>query len=867
MNRNRLGIARLSLVVFLALSPAVWADPAPTGTVTYGLNCIPNMPTNSGTAGAKALGIGSTLKQTFIPRGDVFLSAFNRQDSNGVHSVALTAVSLYLYGYVSGSVPSTFNVGISKVETNGTRTLLYSQDFQQTVWGWTIRTWSFSNTCLVDFDNTYELAVSLTQSGTGVNLLIPSADYQDGDCSAGGDIWFGLTGSCSLPAHSNITVSDVFPAPNAYTNAYFFDTTNNTYYALVNTNQIYTNYTSYDYLRGKFLGVNGHAEKLKFICPLGWSPVFFVADTNLASLQMQTSSGSSTVTNIATLNGLAEGETFLFAKSGNTVVGYWKLQCHPQRTIKLAYAYVRYPTETTNAFYTNYPGISSYISSVYARANVSIIWTNQGVFTYDWDTNRDGSSYTADYGEIWSPWNARIFPNMDRYFSMLYTIRDYTNDLDYHSASGGGTSLGIGLPSLPPRGANKRANLQSSTPITIASTLAHEAGHNCGLSHVAVGTPTTDNLMDVGRNADNLFSFQWAIIHNTLGTLFDLPPAVALSAPVNGASFFPAATINLSATILTNRNPIARVEFYAGGTNLLGFDTNAPYTLAWTNVAAGNYSLTAVVYDNQWMAATSGVASVTVAAQPPGVTLNAPGGGATFLAPAAINLAASVTTNGNTVNKVQFYSGATLLGEALSAPFALPWSGVAAGTYSLKARLIYNGSNTLDSAVASVTVTNPAPAVALTAPLDGAAWIAPATINFTASVITNGNTIDKVQFYSGATLVGEALAEPFAFSWTNVAAGAYPLAARLLYNSTSALDSAIASVTVTNLPPSPITASLSLQDDTLVLSWSGGLAPYQVQATTNLEAAVWGDVDLPTTNQLLILTPGQSQQFYRVRGQ
>jgi len=35
-----------------------------------------------------------------------------------------------------------------------------------------------------------------------------------------------------------------------------------------------------------------------------------------------------------------------------------------------------------------------------------------------------------------------------------------------------------------------------------------------------------------------------------------------------------------------------------------------------------------------------------------------------FNAPATISLAANVTANGHTITKVQFYNGATLLGEA-----------------------------------------------------------------------------------------------------------------------------------------------------------------------------------------------------------
>ncbi len=603
MNRQSLYLCLL-LTVVAALS--AWAEPLPDKTVAYGFLCLPNMPAVSSVAGIY-LSPGGQLTQTFIPRTDVFLSAFNRQDSNGIRTVALSGLSLKLSGYQSSS--STFNVVISRVDTNGLRTLLYSENFLQGVYGQTVRTWTFSNSCLVNFDAQYELALTLVQGGTnyygtnivGVNLFTAASDYPDGTCSAvTNDLWCSLSGSSALPMFTNLTLTEIA------TNAYFLD---------VSTNQ---DFSSYDNLKGKFLGVNGHSEQLKFTCPAAWPQLTFVlADPNSATLQAQGSGG----TNIVTLNGLAEGETFLFTKSGATVVGYLKIQSHPRRTMNLAFAYVRFPTESTNWAYTAYSGIANHISSVYAKINIGINWTNDGVLTFNWDLNGDGGSYTAAYDEVWSPMTYGVLPNMPKVFSNVYGLRDGTNDAYYGQSNGGGTSTGLGPQTLPPRGAMVRVNLLSRTPDSLGSTLAHEVGHNLGLYHVAIGTPATDNLMDVGRYADNLWSWQWPIVHNTLSVLYDVPPAVALTAPINGASYLPPGALNLSAGILTNRNPIAMVQFFSNGTNLLGTVTNVPYDCAWPNVGAGQYALTAVVYDNQWMNSTSTVVNITVGTPAPPVIL------------------------------------------------------------------------------------------------------------------------------------------------------------------------------------------------------------------------------------------------------
>jgi regulation of enolase protein 1 (concanavalin A-like superfamily) len=91
---------------------------------------------------------------------------------------------------------------------------------------------------------------------------------------------------------------------------------------------------------------------------------------------------------------------------------------------------------------------------------------------------------------------------------------------------------------------------------------------------------------------------------------------------------------------------------------------------------------------------------------PPTVTLTAPANGSSYSGPANVTLAASVVTNGHSIAKVQFYQGATLLGEDVAPPYSYTWSGVAAGSYTLSATLIYDTSLTVSSGTATISVTN-----------------------------------------------------------------------------------------------------------------------------------------------------------------
>jgi phosphatidylserine/phosphatidylglycerophosphate/cardiolipin synthase-like enzyme/uncharacterized protein (DUF2141 family) len=96
------------------------------------------------------------------------------------------------------------------------------------------------------------------------------------------------------------------------------------------------------------------------------------------------------------------------------------------------------------------------------------------------------------------------------------------------------------------------------------------------------------------------------------------PPTVTLTAPANGATFTAPATLTLTATASDSDGTIANVQFFAGAT-LVGTDTSAPFSVSWSNVAAGSYLLTAVATDNGNATTTSAAVSITVNAAPSGL--------------------------------------------------------------------------------------------------------------------------------------------------------------------------------------------------------------------------------------------------------
>jgi hypothetical protein len=100
----------------------------------------------------------------------------------------------------------------------------------------------------------------------------------------------------------------------------------------------------------------------------------------------------------------------------------------------------------------------------------------------------------------------------------------------------------------------------------------------------------------------------------------NVPPSVTLTSPASGSTFTAPATINLAASASDSDGTVSKVQFFSG-TTLLGTATSAPYSLTWSNVPAGSYSITAVATDNDGASTTSGAASVTVSAGSPSTSL------------------------------------------------------------------------------------------------------------------------------------------------------------------------------------------------------------------------------------------------------
>ena len=217
---------------------------------------------------------------------------------------------------------------------------------------------------------------------------------------------------------------------------------------------------------------------------------------------------------------------------------------------------------------------------------------------------------------------------------------------------------------------------------------------------------TCDQVGYLGKNAE---VFSPPYLFEADGTLaprpvIDAAPASSgYDAPIEIVTANPAAIakvglVRLSAVTHSDNmeQRYIPLSFTRGATSLTATTpTNA-------NVAPpGPYMLFLV--DTNGVPSVAHMVSVQSGASPPTVTLTQPANGATFAAPATVNLAASASDDG-TVTRVEFFNGAAKLGEDTTAPYSFTWGGVGAGTYTLTARATDDLGTSTTSAPSTITV-------------------------------------------------------------------------------------------------------------------------------------------------------------------
>jgi chitinase len=189
----------------------------------------------------------------------------------------------------------------------------------------------------------------------------------------------------------------------------------------------------------------------------------------------------------------------------------------------------------------------------------------------------------------------------------------------------------------------------------------------------------------------------WYLDLGTCSTGGNQSPTVALTSPANNATYSAGATIAVSANATDSDGTVTQVQFFRGTTSL-GIDTSSPYSVSWTNAAAGSYAVKAVATDNAGATGTSALANITVnPVTTPDTT--APSVPAGLSAPSVTSSSVTLTWTASTDNAggsgiagYDVYRNGSLIGSPSSVGYTD--SGLSAATaYNYRVRARDNAGN------------------------------------------------------------------------------------------------------------------------------------------------------------------------------
>jgi len=330
-------------------------------------------------------------------------------------------------------------------------------------------------------------------------------------------------------------------------------------------------------------------------------------------------------------------------------------------------------------------------------------------------------------------------------------------------------------------------------------------------------------------NEQDILTWQFISQYQPIGTNVPTIPSVWFTSPTNTSPANPATFAYGSPTairvVATDQGgAITNVQFFHGtnsnATNFLGTavpSTNNTYALAWTNALPGTNTLVAIATDNNGLSATSAVVYVVTTNLPVLTTVQiiSPTNSQLLVtSPLNILLTASASATIGSITNVQFFNGASLLGNAVLTTnniYLLLWTDVAAGAYSLTAKAADNLGDLVTSAAVAVTV-NAMPLISIITPTNLQSFLEVTNVSLSAAASDSDGSITNVQFYAynlaASNLLGSLTTTNgvglYNLTWSNLAVGAYPVIAVATDNRGASTVSEIKvfRVTPTNLPPS-----------------------------------------------------------------
>ena len=196
---------------------------------------------------------------------------------------------------------------------------------------------------------------------------------------------------------------------------------------------------------------------------------------------------------------------------------------------------------------------------------------------------------------------------------------------------------------------------------------------------------------------------------------------------------------------------------------------------------------------------------------PPSVQITAPATNSVFIIGRSVFVVANAGDADGSIQRVEFYDGATLIRSDATAPFIVGWNNFVGGVHELTARAFDNsGASTISVPVAvsfDPPTSGPVPlsfgAPTVTSPTNGTIFHTFSNVDISATLGGGSYVVNRVEFYLNTTLVGTDTQFPFSVTINNIPTGNYSVFAKTIANSGGQQISAPIDITVSQPPRTP----------------------------------------------------------------
>ncbi len=365
-------------------------------------------------------------------------------------------------------------------------------------------------------------------------------------------------------------------------------------------------------------------------------------------------------------------------------------------------------------------------------------------------------------------------------------------------------SLTSSLPTVS--SVNARINLSASAtpgnPVSTISDVKFYAngsliGSDNTAPYTAVWTPAAVGTYLITAVAtDNLgaSTTTTAVTVNINGVL-----AVAVTSPVSNANISVNQPQTVVASATVTNGTVVSVQFLANG-NPIGTATSFPYSVSWTPVTAGTYTLMAVATDNTGAQANSAVNIINVGTgTAPTVSIVSPSATSSIPVGSPQTILANASAGSGTIASVQFLANGVVIGTDTTFPYNQVWTPNALGSVELTAiatDTLGNRSTSTPVTVSVAGVSPGQPVVSLSAPIAGASLPVGIATTIAASASDPDGTIALVEFFANGVSIGTKSVFPYNVVFTPAAPGLYVLTARATDNGGNIATSSATTVSV-----------------------------------------------------------------------